>query len=130
MTAARSNPALRASANHGKPPIAATSKPGQFSGAGVVAAKVGGGLSVGLGFSARYDRFVVDSIGAEGYGAQSGHAWTAAYVFTPETHWRFTLEWIQVVSSNYSREELGGAPILTERQLQLAVRYALGSSVY
>jgi hypothetical protein len=80
--------------------------------------------------SARYDRFVVDSIGAEGYGAQSGHAWTAAYVFTPETHWRFTLEWIQVVSSNYSREELGGAPILTERQLQLAVRYALGSSVY
>jgi WXXGXW repeat (2 copies) len=37
--AASSNPALRASANHGKPPIAATSKPGALSGSGVVAAK-------------------------------------------------------------------------------------------
>ena len=39
---ARSNPALRASANHGNPPIAATATPGVFSGAGVVAAKGGG----------------------------------------------------------------------------------------
>jgi hypothetical protein len=39
---ARSNPALRVSANHGNPPIAATPKPGVFSGAGVVAAKGGG----------------------------------------------------------------------------------------
>jgi len=38
---ARSNPALRASANHGNPPIEATAKPGVFSGAGVVAAKAG-----------------------------------------------------------------------------------------
>jgi hypothetical protein len=36
---AHSNPALRVSANHGNPPIAATPKPGVFSGAGVVAAK-------------------------------------------------------------------------------------------
>jgi hypothetical protein len=42
---AHGNPALRASANHGKPPIAATSKPGVFSGPGVVAAKVGGKVS-------------------------------------------------------------------------------------
>lgn len=42
---AHSNPALRASANHGNPPIAATSKPGAFSGAGVVAAKGGGKVS-------------------------------------------------------------------------------------
>ncbi len=42
---ARSNPALRASANHGNPPIAATAKPGVFSGAGVVAAKGGGKVS-------------------------------------------------------------------------------------
>ncbi len=42
---ARSNPALRASANHGNPPIAATVKPGVFSGAGVVAAKGGGKVS-------------------------------------------------------------------------------------
>jgi hypothetical protein len=40
--AARANPELRASANHGKPPIAATSKPGGFKESGAVAAKEGG----------------------------------------------------------------------------------------
>ncbi len=39
---ARSNRELRASENHGKPPIAATSRPGSFSGGGVVAARAGG----------------------------------------------------------------------------------------
>ena len=39
---ARSNPELRASANHGKPPIAATDRPGTFSGHGVVAAREAG----------------------------------------------------------------------------------------
>ncbi len=38
-TAASTNHALLASVNHGKPEIAATAKPGQFSGAGVVKAK-------------------------------------------------------------------------------------------
>ena|SRR5579863_3004619 len=42
VQAARGNPELRASANHGRPPIAATSRPGAFSGGGVVAAKSGG----------------------------------------------------------------------------------------
>jgi hypothetical protein len=42
VQAARSNPQLRASANHGKPPIAATGRPGDFSGRGVVAAKEAG----------------------------------------------------------------------------------------
>ncbi len=42
---ARSNPSLRVSANHGAPPIAATSRPGAFSGAGVVAARQTGNLS-------------------------------------------------------------------------------------
>src|SRR5208282_6941714 len=37
--AASKNHELLASVNHGKPPIAATSKPGEFSGKGVVAAK-------------------------------------------------------------------------------------------
>jgi hypothetical protein len=40
--AARSNPELRATANHGKPPIAATSKPGDFRG-GAMPAKAAGG---------------------------------------------------------------------------------------
>ncbi len=39
---ARSNPDLRASANHGKPPIAATAKPGDFKTA-VVSSKAAGG---------------------------------------------------------------------------------------
>ena len=39
---ARSNPELRASANQGKPPIAATAKPGDFK-TGVVASRQAGG---------------------------------------------------------------------------------------
>jgi len=39
---ARSNPQFRASENHGKPPVAATAKPGEFSGGGAVAAREGG----------------------------------------------------------------------------------------
>jgi len=42
VQSARANPELRASANHGKPPIAATSKPGAFKETGAVAAKEGG----------------------------------------------------------------------------------------
>ena len=42
IQAARSNPQLRASTNQGKPPIAATAKPGEFSGQGAVAAKEAG----------------------------------------------------------------------------------------
>ena len=40
---ARGNPGLRASANHGKPPIAASQRPAAFGGSGVVAAKNAGG---------------------------------------------------------------------------------------
>jgi hypothetical protein len=43
---AHGNPALRVGQNHGTPPIAATARPGAFSGAGVVAAKHGGTMSV------------------------------------------------------------------------------------
>jgi hypothetical protein len=42
IQAARSNPELRASANHGKPPIAATDKPGELKGGGAVAAREAG----------------------------------------------------------------------------------------
>ena len=41
MQAARGNTQLRASVNHGKPPVAATAKAGEFSGGGVVAAREG-----------------------------------------------------------------------------------------
>jgi hypothetical protein len=42
MDEARGNPELRASSNHGRPPIAATERPGSFSGHEVVPAKEGG----------------------------------------------------------------------------------------
>jgi hypothetical protein len=42
VQAARSNPQLRASVNQGKPPIAATEKPGEFSGHSVIASKEAG----------------------------------------------------------------------------------------
>jgi len=43
LQAARGNPQLRASVNHGRPPIAATERPGAFTGHGVVEAKDAGG---------------------------------------------------------------------------------------
>ena len=77
--------------------------------------------------SARYDRFEVDS--NVGGGSQSGHAWTAAWLFDADAHWRLALEWLRVRSSSYDRADLGGPPLATETQLQLAVRYAFGSGV-
>jgi hypothetical protein len=44
MQAARGNPELRASANHGKPPVAATVRPGEFSGREAVPARQAGGV--------------------------------------------------------------------------------------
>ncbi len=79
--------------------------------------------------SARYDRFAVQSNVYEGYGAQDGHAWTAAYVFDADAHWRFTLECVRVTSSSVNREEQGGPFSATETQWQLAIRYALGSAI-
>ncbi|HLV88537.1 MAG TPA: hypothetical protein VKV39_16250 [Candidatus Sulfotelmatobacter sp.] len=43
LQAARGNPQLRASENHGRPPIAATAKPTDFRGNGVIAAREAGG---------------------------------------------------------------------------------------
>ena len=79
--------------------------------------------------SARYDRFEVDSNLPDGDGRQTGHAWTAAWMFDADAHWRLALEWLQVRSYSYLRSEFGGPPLATETQLQLAVRYAFGSGV-
>jgi hypothetical protein len=80
-------------------------------------------------FSARYDRFQVDSNdAAQGGGWQKGHAWSAAYLFTASAHWRLALEWLRVISSSYNRAELGGPPLATDTQLQVSIRYALGSA--
>jgi hypothetical protein len=81
--------------------------------------------------SARYDRFEVDTnLNAAGEGAETGHAWTVAYVFNRDEHWRFTLEWLRVTSNSYLREDDFNLPALArETQVQLAVRYALGSAL-
>jgi len=79
--------------------------------------------------SARYDRFAVQTNAPELYGAQDGHAWTAAYLFDADAHWRFALECVRVVSSSVNRQEQGGPYSATETQWQLAIRYALGSAI-
>ncbi len=77
--------------------------------------------------SVRYDSFAVDSETPNGNGLQRGHAWTAAYVFKPDSHWRCTLEWLRVRSDSANRAlELGQPRAATETQVQLAIRYALG----
>lgn len=78
--------------------------------------------------SVRYDGFEVDSRNAEADGEQNGHAYTAAYVFDPGRRWTATLEWIRVTSRSYNQNEyLDRADPLTDTQVQLAIRYALGS---
>jgi len=77
--------------------------------------------------SVRYDSFAVQSNLPDGAGVQHGHAWTAAYVFEPGRHWRFTFEWLQVDSYSANRVLQFGEPgFVRETQLQLAARYALG----
>lgn len=78
--------------------------------------------------SLRYDRFEVDPNVSDG--AENGHAWTAAWVFSRDEHWRFTLEWLRVTSNSYLREDAFNLPALArETQVQLAARYAFGSAV-
>lgn len=81
--------------------------------------------------SVRYDRFRVESRNTEPDGEQSGHAWTVAYMFDPGKSWSLTLEGLRVTGSSYSwGEELGRPGPVTDTQVQLAVRYALGSAGY
>lgn len=81
--------------------------------------------------SARYDRFEVDSRNAEPDGRQSGHAWTAAYVFDAGKSWTVTVELLRVTSSAYSwGEDTGNYGPVTDDQAQLSLRYALGNAGY
>jgi hypothetical protein len=81
--------------------------------------------------SVRYDRFEVESRNAQADGQQSGHAWTAAYVFDPGKGWTVTLEWLRVTGSAYSWSEYLSQPgPITDTQTQLSIRYALGSTPY
>jgi hypothetical protein len=81
--------------------------------------------------SARYDKFeVAGHSTAEGdyAGWQKGHAFTLAYIFQPSARWRYTLEWLRVVSTSYNHEEYeDGPPAASQTQVQFAVRCALGT---
>jgi hypothetical protein len=79
--------------------------------------------------SFRYDEFEVDGEPPVRRGIQSGHALTAAYIYTPGPRWRCTLEWLHVHSSQSSRPILlGETPLASENLAQLAVRYAISGS--
>ena len=81
--------------------------------------------------SVRYDQFEVDSRNEEPDGAQSGHAWTAAYKFDAGKNWTLTVEWLRVTSGSYSWSEETDRPgPVTDNQAQLSIRYALGSAPY
>ena len=80
--------------------------------------------------SARYDRFEVETNVPDGDGWQIGHAFTAAWLFDADAHWRLAFEWLRVRSYSYYRTEFAGPAFATETQLQLAVRYAFGSGLH
>jgi len=81
--------------------------------------------------SLRYDTFRVVSDLLTNAGAENGHAWTAAYVYEATAHWKLTLEALRVDSNDANRLlKLGQPTYAQERQVQLAVRYTLGSLIY
>lgn len=84
-------------------------------------------------FSARYDRFEVLTHFVTPTGddyAQYGHAWTIAYLFEPNAHWRFALEWLDVSTESALREAIFPSEELSrERKIEASFRYALGSEV-
>jgi hypothetical protein len=78
--------------------------------------------------SARYDDFKVSPEEAFAGGDQGGHALTLAYRFEPNSHWRFTLEWVRARDFQTNRAIFAGAaPFATESQVQLAIRYAVSN---
>ena len=72
--------------------------------------------------------FSVESTADYNFGAEAGHAWTAAYIFNQSAHWRFALEWVHVTSNVVNRYILLDEPqYARENQAQLSVRYTIGS---
>jgi hypothetical protein len=80
--------------------------------------------------AARYDRFAVEFNGdPHAAGSEDGHAWSLAYSYEPDDHWRFALEWLRVRSEVPARAEfLGEAALAVESKLELSARYAFGGS--
>jgi hypothetical protein len=77
--------------------------------------------------AARYDGFEIEFNRHPGWaGSEDGHAWTAAWAFERDDHWRFALEWLRVESNVPARSvELGQPPFAAETKLELSARYTL-----
>jgi hypothetical protein len=84
-----------------------------------------------LRYSARYDRFASRQTASNFfqfvgiYFGDRGHAWTLACERRFNEHWSAALEGIEVSSSVAQRVLIGEPPQASERQWQLALRYAL-----
>ncbi|HTU67375.1 MAG TPA: hypothetical protein VMF52_15615 [Steroidobacteraceae bacterium] len=78
----------------------------------------------------RYDAFGVTFMGdPTAPGSEDGHAWTLAYSYDRDDHWRFAAEWLRVTSDVKSRPVVLGDPsLIVESQLQISVRYAFSAS--
>jgi len=78
----------------------------------------------------RYDAFAVTMLDRPtGAGSEDGEAWTLAWSYEKDEHWRFALEWLRVESNVPRRAvELGESPFATESKLELSARYSLHGS--
>jgi hypothetical protein len=77
--------------------------------------------------AARYDAFEIDFDQHPSWaGSEDGHAWTAAWSFERDDHWRFALEWLRVESRVPARTvEFGEPPFAAETKIELSARYSL-----
>jgi hypothetical protein len=80
--------------------------------------------------AARYDAFEVISRGdASRPGSEDGHAWTVAYSYDRDDHWRFALEWLRVTSDVKRRPVALSEPALAvESKIELSARYTFSGS--
>lgn len=79
--------------------------------------------------STRYDLFEVEFLHDPTLpGSEDGHAWTLAYSWNRDDHWRFAAEWLRVTSDVKSRVALGQSPLAIESQIQISARYTFNAS--
>jgi hypothetical protein len=80
--------------------------------------------------SLRYDTFRVDA-DRQAESRQAGHAFTAACMLDLSAAWRLSLEWLLIDTDSYNRAEVEGlSSSATRSQVQLSVRYAIGSQIH
>ena len=77
--------------------------------------------------AARYDAYEIEFQQHPNWaGSEDGHAWTVAWTFERDDHWRFAVEWLRVESDVPARRaELGESPFAAETKIELSARYTL-----